>query len=182
MFIAKPVDGKRYSNTVSVGGVDLIVSTSQEDHTHSNRLAEVVSTPVNYDGPIEAGDLLLVHHNVFKFYNDMKGRQKSGRSFFKDDLFFIENDQFFMYKKGEKWHAHDKYCFIKPTPIQNSTYFKRGSEEPLMGKIRFINQELIDRGLAEGDTIIFAPESDYEFTVDGEKLYRMFTNNITMSI
>ena len=41
-----------------------------------------VATPLGYDGEIVVGDLLLVHHNVFKFYNDMKGRQKSGKSFF----------------------------------------------------------------------------------------------------
>jgi hypothetical protein len=35
------------------------------------------------------GDTLLVHHNVFKFYNDIKGVERSGRSYFMDDLFFI---------------------------------------------------------------------------------------------
>ena len=53
---------------------------------------------------IEPGDTLLVHHNVFKFYNDMRGRQQSGKSYFKDDLFFIDDTQFFMYKKENKWH------------------------------------------------------------------------------
>jgi len=51
-----------------------------------------------------------------------------------------------------------------------------------MGSIRYINQELIDFGLNEGDTIVFTPDSEYEFTVDGEKLYRMYTNNITMAV
>ena len=87
MFIVKPVDGKRYANTKEVGGKEILISTSQEDHIHSNRFAEVIETPINYDGPIEAGDLLLVHHNVFKKYYDMKGNEKSGRSFFQEDIF-----------------------------------------------------------------------------------------------
>jgi len=56
---------------------------------------------------------------------------------------------------------------------------KRG-EEPLIGIVKYINQELLDLGVKVGDEISFQPESEYEFTIEGEKLYRMFTNNITM--
>jgi hypothetical protein len=178
MFIVRPKDGKRYAN-INDG---LIVSTSQEDHRFSQRIAEVVELPIKYDGPIKVGDLLLVHHNVFKFYYDMKGRQKSGRSFFKDDLFFVDHMQFFMYHDGDRWHAHDKYCFIKPVEKKESVIFKNVSEEPLIGTIRYINEQLEAFGLKEGDEISFKPNSDYEFTVDGEKLYRMFTDNITLSL
>ena len=48
-----------------IGNVDFITSTSKEDHTASNRYAEVVSVPINYKGEISSGDILLVHHNVF---------------------------------------------------------------------------------------------------------------------
>ena len=58
---------------------------------------------------------------------------------------------------------------------------KRG-EEPLIGIVKYINQELLDLGVKVGDEISFQPESEYEFTIEGEKLYRMFTNNITMII
>jgi hypothetical protein len=178
MFIVRPKDGKRYANVKD----GLIVSSSQEDHRFSQRIAEVVELPINYDGPVKVGDLLLVHHNVFKFYYDMKGRQKSGRSFFKDDMFFVDHMQFFMYHNGDRWNAHDKYCFIKPVDKKDSVIFKNVSEEPLIGTIRYINEELEAFGLREGDEISFKPNSDYEFTVDGEKLYRMFTDNITLSL
>ena len=49
MFIVKPVDGKRYANTKEVGGKEILISTSQEDHIHSNRFAEVIETPIHYD-------------------------------------------------------------------------------------------------------------------------------------
>lgn len=178
MFIVKPQDGKRYAN-INDG---LIVSTSQEDHRFSTRVAEVVELPINYTGPVKKGYLLLVHHNVFKFYYDMRGRQKSGRSFFKDDLFFVDHMQFFMYHDGIRWNAHDKYCFIKPVDTKDSIIKKNTSEEPLVGTIRYINDQLKDFGLKEGDEVYYAPDSDYEFTVDGEKLYRMFTDNITVAL
>lgn len=181
-FIAKPVNGKRYDNTKEIGGVDFIVSTSEEDHKFSNRFAEVVELPLGYKGPIKEGDTLLVHHNVFKFYNDMRGRQKSGKSFFKDDLFFIETEQFFMYKQDNKWNAYDRFCFVKPIPTTQSYIKKPFSEEPLMGIMRYPNEYLLERSIKEGDMVCFSPDSEYEFTVDDEKLYRMYDHQITIKL
>ena len=181
-FIVKPVNGKRYDNTKKIAGIDFITSTSQEDHKFSNRYAQVVSTPVNYSGPIQINDTLLVHHNVFKFYYDMHGQEKSGKSFFKDDLFFIDNEQFFMYKHKDQWHAHDRYCFVKPVSTEDSYIFKPFSEEPLVGVMKYPNNYLKLKGVKKGDKISFQPESEYEFIVDGEKLYRMFDHQITMKL
>jgi hypothetical protein len=181
-FIAKPVKGKRYDNTKEIGGIEFIVSTSEEDHKFSNRYAEVVELPLGYDGPVSIGDILLVHHNVFKFYNDMKGRQKSGKSFFRDDTFFIEPDQFFMYKHGDVWHSYDRYCFVKPMAAVDSYIKKPFTEEPLMGVMVYPNEYLISQGVASGDTICFKPDSEYEFNIDGQKLYRMFDHQITIKV
>lgn len=181
-FIVKPTNGKRYDNTKEIAGTELIISTSEEDHKFSNRFAEVVSTPLSYEGAVSPGDILLVHHNVFKFYNDMKGRRKSGKSFFKEDLFFIDPDQFFMYKKGVKWYAYDRYCFVKPLLAKDSYIKKPFTEEPLMGVMVYPNDYLVSQGVKEGDLVCFAPDTEYEFNVDGEKLYRMYDNQITIKL
>ena len=113
----------------------------------------------------------------------MKGREKSGKSFFKDDLFFIDYDQFFLYNKNGKWYGHDKYCFVKP--IAKKDYYIEGvniKEEPLHGILKYSNKQLKSLGVKEGDQITFTPESEYEFYIDEEKLYRMFTDNITMVV
>jgi hypothetical protein len=181
-FIVKPINGKRYDNTKEIAGIELIISTSEEDYKFSNRFAEVVSTPLGYTGPIGAGDTLIVHHNAFKFYNDMKGRQKSGKSFFRDDIFFIDPDQFFMYKKGLVWYAYDRYCFVKPMPAIDSYIKKPFADEPLMGIMRYPNEYLVSQGIKDGDRVCFTPDSEYEFTVDGETLYRMYDNQITIKL
>jgi hypothetical protein len=181
-FIAKPKNGKRYNNTKEIAGIEFIVSTSEEDHRFSNRYAEVVELPLGYSGPVKIGDTLLVHHNAFKFYNDMKGRQRSGKSFFQNDLFFIETDQFFMYKNNEKWYAYDRYCFVKPIPATESFIKKPFKEEPLMGEMVYPNEYLVSQGVNSGDLISFKPDSEYEFDVDGEKMYRMFDHQITMKL
>ena len=181
-FIVKPINGKRYNNTKDISGTDFIISTSEEDHRFSNRYAEVIELPLGYVGNIEQGDILLVHHNAYKFYNDIKGKQKSGKSFFKDDLFFIETEQFFMYKKNDVWHSYDRYCFVKPIPATESYIKKPFSEEPLMGVMKYPNEYLLNKGVKAGDFVCFAPDSEYEFDVDGEKLYRMYDHQITMKL
>lgn len=183
-FIVRPRDAKRYDNTRKWGDVDFIVSVSQEDHKFSNRYAEVVSVPICYNGPIKQGDILIVHHNVFKFYYNMYGRQKSGKSFLWDDLFLLDEDQFFLYKSEDgEWKAHSRYCFVKPSEAKNSASLdKAENEEPLIGTIRYINDELTAFGLKQGDEVVYQPESEYEFDVDGERLYRMFTSNIAIQI
>jgi len=181
-FIAKPVEGKRYDNTKNIGGIELIVSTSEEDHQFSNRYAEVVELPLDYEGPILPGNILIVHHNAFKFYNDMRGRRRSGKSFFKDDLFFIEPDQFYMYKQDGQWKPYDKYCFVKPLPAIESYIKKPFSEEPLMGIMKYPNEYLLSQGVKAEDVVCFSPDSEYEFNVDGEKLYRMYDHQITAKV
>jgi|TARA_R110000822_G_scaffold120913_7_gene254607 hypothetical protein len=179
-FIVKPVGGKRYDNIKKIGGTDFIVSTSEEDFKHSNRYAEVVEVPILYKGPIKPSDILLVHHNVFKFYNDIKGGQRSGKSYFKDDLFFVDVEQFFMHYDGEEWHPYDRFCFIEPIPTIESYIYKPFSEEPLIGKMKYPNEYLKSQGVKVGDLVTFLPETEYEFNVDGEKLYRMYDHHISM--
>jgi hypothetical protein len=57
---------------------------------------------------------------------------------------------------------------------------KRGEEEPLIGYMKYPNKYLLSKGVNKGDKISFKPESEYEFMVDDEKLYRMYDHQITM--
>jgi len=181
-FIVTPVKGKRYSNTTNIGGMDFITSTSEENHHASNREAIVVETPINYNGPIKIGDTLLVHHNVFKFYNDIKGRRKSGKSFLKDDLFLVDNDQFYLYKQNNKWHSHDRYCFVKPIDKLDSFIEKSFKNEPLMGEVVYPNTYLKSNNIKKGDRVCYTPDSEYEFKVDGEIMFRIYDHQITIKL
>ena len=83
-----------------------------------------------------------------------------------------------MYKQDGEWYPHDRYCFVSPIPPQDSYIFKPFTEEPLMGVMEYPNEYLSAQGVKKGDTIIFEPESEYEFEVDGKKMYRMFDHQI----
>lgn len=181
-FIVKPVNNRRYDNVKNIAGIDFITSTSQEDHTVSNRFAEVISTPIDYPGPVKVGDTLLVHHNVFKYYYDMKGNQKSGKSFLFDDLFLVDDDQYFLYKTEDQWKSRDRYCFVSPMEKGEFYLDYHGNEQPLVGMIKYSNNILEDQGIFAGDVVSFKPNSEYEFNIDEEKLYRVMTHMITMKL
>jgi len=181
-FIVEPKDGMRYDNISHFGNKKLIKSVSQEDHTATNRFATVTSIPLNYDGKIKAGDILVVHHNVFRKYYDIKGREKSGPCHFRDNIYIIEPDQIYLHFQNDMWNAVDPYCFVKPIEKIQNDLLSLEVEEKQAGELFFINDELKSLGLNKGDMVSFLPESEYEFNISGEKLYRMRTRNITVKL
>jgi co-chaperonin GroES (HSP10) len=56
------------------------------------------------------------------------------------------------------------------------------AEKPLTGTIRYGNDETLASGLNEGDVVVFEPHSEYEFRIEGEKLYRMYTKNLLIKL
>ena len=87
-----------------------------------------------------------------------------------------------MYKHNDQWTAHDRYCFIKPLPKEESIIFKNTKEEPLVGIMKYPNELLMSMGVKSGDRVSFAPESEYEFTVEDEKLYRVYDHQVTIKL
>jgi len=177
-FIVKPFEGRRYSNVKKLSDLNIILDTSEESAAFSNRQALVLETPIMYNGPIEKGDLLLVHHNVFKFYNDMYGRRQSGKSFFKDNKFFIDQDQYYMYKKNNSWNTVEPYCFVSPMPSTETYIYKPFSFEPLMGIMEYPSDSNKKNGIKKGDIVTFMPDSEYEFRFEKKVLYRIKSKNI----
>lgn len=180
-FIIEPLNNKRYDNEVELTDeITFVTSVNSENFKASNRFGTVIDTPYGYKGEIKKGDVICVHHNVFKFYNNLKQRQASGWSYLRDGTFMVSQDQFYMFKRDGVWKTLGKYCFVKPIDALESTFSKGAVEEPLIGEMIHCNEELEALGVFKGDLISFTPDSEYEFQVDGEKLYRMFTNNITI--
>ena len=48
--------------------------------------------------------------------------------------------------------------------------------------MKYPSEYLTSKGVNKGDIVTFAPESEYEFTVDDEKLYRIYDHQISMVI
>lgn len=178
-FIIEPIGGNRYSNTKSFDGHELIVSASKEDHTTTNRKAVVLAVPLYYKGNIEPGDVVIVHHNVFRLYYDMKGKEKSSWSFLRDNTFMVSTDELFLYKKPNgDWNAPAPYCFVEPIKAKQKTILSSDINEELIGTMVYKNED--QENIKVGDEIVFSPETEYEFIIDGRTLYRMRTHNICL--
>jgi len=183
-FIVKPQGGQRYDNLSKHGDGKLITSASQEDHTTTNRFATVEEVPIllAFNKNIKKGDTVVVHHNIFRKYYDMKGVEKSGPCHFKDDLYLVDIDQVYLHKSKDKWNSVGNYCFIKPTEKEKDVILSVDRNKQLVGKVKYGNKELVSLDILEGDDVCFLPESEYEFKIEGETLYRMKTEDICVLI
>ncbi len=176
-FIVQP-KGERYDNEKKVGDKSLVTNTRIETFQSVSKKAIVIAVPKAYKTEIKVGDEVIIHHNVFRRFYDMKGREKSGRSFLKDDLFFIEDNQFYLYKSDKDWKVNGSFCFIEPVKAKESIYTKINSEEDLTGIIKYIDPKLSEYNLNVGDEVGFTPDSEYEFVIEDQKLYRVRSKNI----
>ena len=172
-FIVKP-KGSRYNNIKKIGDKELILNSEIYNHQYVNREAIVVSLPKSVETDISIGDTVIVHHNVFRRWHDQQGVERNSKCYFKEDKYFISIDQIFLYKNNNKWLSLPDYCFVKP--LKSEDIFE-DKEKPLVGVVKYSNDKL---SVQEGDLIGFTPNSEYEFIIDGQRLYRVLSNFITI--
>jgi len=171
-FVVTP-KGERYNNKKKIGDKELILNTEIYNHQFVNRTAIVKSIPIIGDTDIQPGDEVIVHHNIFRRWHNVKGIEKNSRSFFDENTYLINQDQIFLYKRNNKWEAPKGYCFVKP--LKAVDQFNIESEKPLQGIVKYSD------GMVEvGDLIGYRPKTESEFIVDGERLYRVLSNLITI--
>jgi hypothetical protein len=173
-FIVKPLND-RYDNTRTVAGTDLIINSGIEDHRFISKKAVVVSTPAAYTTKINIGDELYIHHNIFRRWYDQKGKERNSSTHFKDDLYFVSLEQIYMYNLK----THLDYCFIKP--LKNQSVLENRKEQPNVGIVKYSNKSLEALGITPGTLITFTPNSEFEFIIEGERLYCMKSNDIALT-
>jgi len=173
-FIIKPLFN-RYDNVKQIDENELIINTSIEDHKFVSKKAVVVSTPAAYNTKIKKDDIVYVHHNIFRRYYDIRGIEKNSSTFFKDDLYFCSPDQIYMYNLK----PHLNYCFVKP--ILNKNRLENRKEQPNFGILKYGNSSLDAVGVRPGALVVFTPFSEFEFIIEGERLYCMKSNDIAVT-
>ena len=173
-FIVKPLN-ERYDNVKKVDDKTLIINTGIENHRFVSKKAAVVSTPAAYTSKIKVGDELYVHHNIFRRWYDQKGNERNSSTFFKDDLYFVSPEQIYMYNLK----PHLDYCFVKP--LKNQNLLENRKEQPNVGIMKYSNSSLEALGIIPGTLITFTPNSEFEFVIEGERLYCMKSNDIALT-
>ena len=171
-FVVKPI-GKRYNNVKKVGDKELIINTEIFNHQYVNRQATVISKPIIGDTDIDIGSDVILHHNVFRRWHNVKGIEKNSKSYFNEDTYIVQPDQIFLYKKFWQWHSPKGFCWVKP--IKNKDKYANSETQENIGIIKYT-----DGSFKINDLVGFTPVSNYEFVIDGELLYRVYTKFITI--
>ena len=125
-YVVEPL-GERYNNTKKVGDKELILNTEVYNHQHVNREAKVLSTPRISNSDIQPGDIVTVHHNIFRRWHDVKGRERNSSSFLEEGRYLVAPDQQLTYceKFSIRWgNSLDLRCL----PI----FLRNGIEQMLL--------------------------------------------------
>ena len=114
-----------------------------------------------------------MHHNVFRRFRDVRGNEKDSKNYLAEDVYTVQADQIYAFKRDDEWRALKGFCFIKP--IKEDKMFSVAFEKPLIGIVKLGNDEIKTESL-----VGFKPNSEYEFVIEGQRLYRVPTNSITI--
>ena len=174
-FIVTPKNG-RYDNEINVGNKKIVVNTNIQDHKLVSRNAIVVSVPLAYKSEIKKGDEVIIHHNIFRRWYDIKGKERNSGQYFKEHLYFCKPDQIYLYKKDNKWTSIMNRCFVMP--IKNNNYITSDIEEKCIGILKIGNSSLEALGINTGDLVGYKKNREWEFVVDGKRVYCMKSNDI----
>ena len=167
-YVVKPKGG-RYNNSKKVGDKDLILNTEIFNHQNVSRNAIVLETPIMSCFEVQKGDEVIIHHNIFRRWRDVKNRERNSRSYWQEDKYIISEDQIFLYNNK----AMPGYSFVKP--LKAIDKFNTNLERPLVGVIKYS-----DGSFKKNKLVGFAPNSEYEFIINGERLYRVMNKFITI--
>lgn len=170
--------GERYNNNDDINGKPLIMNTTidDKDFQFTNRMGVVKSIPL-LPTPFKVGDLVVVHHNVFRKYWSFGGRLRTSSSDLDNNQFRCELDQVYAYKRDGMWTCVDDWVFVKPVEIDKTgqILFETDTYEPEEGLYEMGDLP----GVSKGNRVIFEPNANYEVRFDNMILYRMKSKFIT---
>ena len=110
---------------------------------------------------------------MFRRWHNIKGVEKNSKSFFNETTYIIQPDQIFLYKRDNIWNCPKGFCWVSPITCKDE--FSTDVEEKQKGIVKYS-----DGSFEVGSIVGFLPNIEYEFIIDGQKLYRIYSNHITI--
>jgi len=172
-YLVEP-KGSRSTGKKNIEGQELLLNTDLQNHEYVNRIGTVLSLPlVTVYKELKEGDDVIVHHNVFRRFRDVRGKEKDSKNYLSENVYLVQPDQVYAYKRNDEWKALEGFVFV--IPIKETKMFSVNDERPLVGIVKYSNGEFEKEQL-----IGFRPNSEYEFIIEGQRLYRVPVNSITI--
>ena len=81
------------------------------------------------------GDIVTLHHNVFRRWHDVRGKERNSRSFLEEGKYLVTQDQIYLYKRDGDWVCPRGYCFVQP--IKDKNHLSVETEKPLVGIVKY---------------------------------------------
>ena len=171
-YLVEP-KGDRTVGFKKIEGQTLLLNTDLQNHSYTNRVGTILNLPLAGNEELKVGDDIIVHHNVFRRFRDVRGNEKDSKNYLSEEVYTIQADQIYAFKRNGEWKALKGFCFVKP--IKEDKMFSISFEKPLIGIVKLGNDEIKKESL-----VGFKPNSEYEFVIEGQRLYRVPVNSITI--
>lgn len=176
---------QRLNDKIVVNGLELYVDPKYDEFSHRKTSGEVVATPLKYNTGVKEGDTIYFHHHVV-----INGGQKMQ---YGDDLYLVRysdtratENQAIAHKSKDTgdikpmkgWSLLTPYMEEAPKLSEIIETVELTERPYINGIVAFDSEDLQDMGVKKGDIVGFKKNHDYEVDIDGEKYFRVRTEDL----
>lgn len=176
-----------YNETFETNGVKLYGDKRFLQSRLANLEVEVVEIPaLNYKGPIEKGDRLIIDLSVFLRFISTTGEIENNYTIDKKKgLYQIPISLVHLYSKSNNnWIGHDTNLFVEKVTEPNENqissiiYIPKDNKAKEKYYIKFINKELEEMGVNIGDRVMVNESMLMPVYVNGKEYFHLNTHDI----
>ena len=176
---------QRLNDKIVVNGLELYVDPKYDEFSHRKTSGEVVAVPLKYNTGVKEGDTIYFHHHVV-----INGGQKMQ---YGEDLYLVRysdaratENQAIAHKSKETgevkpmkgWSLLTPYMEEAPKLSEIIETVELTERPYINGIVAFDSEDLQDMGVKKGDIVGFKKNHDYEVDIDGEKYFRVRTEDL----
>ena len=176
---------QRLNDKIVVNGLELYVDPKYDEFSHRKTSGEVVAVPLKYNTGVKEGDTIYFHHHVV-----INGGQKMQ---YGEDLYLVRysdaratENQAIAHKSKDTgevkpmkgWSLLTPYMEEAPKLSEIIETVELTERPYLNGIVAFDSEDLQDMGVKKGDIVGFKKNHDYEVDIDGEKYFRVRTEDL----
>jgi len=176
---------QRLNDKIVVNGLELYVDPKYDEFSHRKTSGEVVAVPLKYNTGVKEGDTIYFHHHVV-----INGGQKMQ---YGEDLYLVRysdaratENQAIAHKSKDTgevkpmkgWSLLTPYMEEAPKLSEIIETVELTERPYINGIVAFDSEDLQDMGVKKGDIVGFKKNHDYEVDIDGEKYFRVRTEDL----
>ena len=198
---------KPYDDTIEFNGREIMLDIKFDPYRFARQYGIVYEPPGHLpkglDFDVKKGDKIYFHHlvtaaksgvTIDKKFEDESGQQHKSQNLVEwvddENVYKVHWQQIYARVRDGELKMLHHWNFVKQKTeseddikTASGIYFKPDVEDiTLYGNIVYMNDWMKDQGVVEGDEVVFSENSEYEMTIEGEKLLRMRNEDILATV